>query len=523
MLLSHLVDALNPIRVSGRLDLPVDRVVGDSRLVRPGSVFVARRGLQEDGHEYIADAVSRGALAVVHEDRLHGFARIARVQVPDSRLAAATASSVLAGRPSSKLKVIGVAGTAGKTTVAFLIRSILERSGLRTGLVSSIHHRVGARVLPACRTTPEATDLQPLLAAMVTEGCQACVLEVSPQALAAGRVHAVDFDLLVHTRLGDFPMPVDGEPTHPTNRLHEAWWRSHLCGGGKALSVINLQDASHGLLLGQGAPRVHVTYGSGQEAMVESLGLELDGLGLRMQVRTPAGLIRCRSGLLGRTNAGNILAAVAAASAMGCPLSAIRQGILDCSTVPGRLEAVRVGQPFQVLVDYAHRPAALRETLGSLREVTPGRILLAVGCGGGVPVAERQEIGRVAAAMADFTLVTTDNPRREPAVGIARDVVDGFVGERVDGHGVEPDRREAIRRLVALAEPGDTVVIAGKGHETVQVFEDTVVPFDDRFFVREALQDQGYGKGNRVTRCGVQVLVNSAYGARSLQTAMLGA
>jgi len=491
MQLQELVNSLGALRIEGSLEREVTGLAYDSRRVLPGMVFVAVPGRRTDGHEFVNEAIDRGACAIVCQRNGLTLQKAARIKVADAREALARAAVAFYQNPSARLRVIGVTGTSGKTIVAFLIKHLLETAGLRCGLIGTIRYEIGDRVIPAQRTTPEALEVQQMLAQMVRAGCQACVMEVSSHALDQKRTVGVEFDLGVFTNLTP-----DHLDYHHTMQDYFLAKRKLFCalerGAKPSGAVINLDDPFGARLARETEVRIRLTYSLLQEAMLHASAIQLSREATRMTVHTPKGQFTCRLPLIGRHNAYNALAAVGAGLFLEIPLPVIRKALVTVAPVPGRLEPVSAGQPFGAFVDYAHTDDALRNALTALREITPGRLLLTFGCGGNRDAGKRPRMGAVAAELADFTLLTSDNPRRESADQILAQIAAGFGRAPGERFRLERDRQRAIDEVLRLARPGDTVLIAGKGHETYQEFADTVVPFDDRLHVRETLEVLGW-------------------------------
>jgi UDP-N-acetylmuramoyl-L-alanyl-D-glutamate--2,6-diaminopimelate ligase len=504
MRLCDLITELTPLRVDGETDLDVSGIAYDSRRVFPGMMFVAMPGQRGDGHDHVYSAIDRGACAVVCERNGLALRRAACIRVRDSRAALARASARFYGHPSQALGVVGITGTNGKTTVAFLVHHLLRHAGHRAGLISTVRYEVGDRTIPAQRTTPEALDLQCMLAQMCRSNCRYCVLEVSSHALAQRRVDEVAFDVGVFTNLTHDHLDYHGsvEAYYATKRRLFASL-SH--GAKAATALINIDDPAGARLAKEFPGLRRCTYGLRAGADIQGRIVAMGSEGSRLGVETPAGSFECSLPLIGRFNVANALAATGVGLALGLPPLMIGEALGTVPQVPGRLERLEVGQPFRVLVDYAHTEDALQNVLNSLREITPGRILLAFGCGGERDPLKRAPMGTVAGRLADEVLVTTDNPRSEPAELIVEGIVAGFrPGQRARWR-VEPDRARAIEGLIQQARAGDTVLLAGKGHESYQEFQDTVVPFDDRSHALEALESLGWrdgqvgGSGNDTT------------------------
>jgi len=491
MQLKQLVDELSAVKVEGPLDREIAGISYDSRRVTPGMVFVAIPGQKTDGHEFISTAIERGATAVICEKNGLVSQRATKIKVADAREALARAAAAYYQHPSRKLKVIGVTGTNGKTTVAFIVKQILQEAGVNCGLIGTVRYEIGDRVIPAQRTTPEALEIQQMMAQMLRADCQACVMEVSSHALEQKRVGCVEFDAAVFTNLTQ-----DHLDYHGTMEKYFAakkrLFASLEQGTKKTGAIVNIDDPFGARLSKETNVEVLLTYGLTEAAKLRATQIRLDKDATQLVVETPQERFPCRLPLIGRHNVYNALAAVGAGLLLKVGLPPIQTALNSMKPVPGRLEAIALGQPFGVFVDYAHTDDALRNVLTTLREITPGRLLLAFGCGGNRDPGKRPKMGIVAATLASFTIITSDNPRRESPEKIAAAVEEGFRTVRQDGFRVELDRRRAIDEILRSANPGDTVLIAGKGHETYQEFEDTVIPFDDRIYVRETLETLGW-------------------------------
>jgi len=493
MKLAEMVKVLPKMSVAGPLDHEIHGFCIDSRRACPDHLFVALRGGEEqDRHQFIPDALSRGTRAVLLEDHME-LSATTSVRVPDVKRALALMANHFYGTPSSGLRTTAVTGTSGKTTTTFLIRSILEAAGISTGRIGTHHNVVGGTIQPSHNTTPFAHEVFGLLRGMVEAGDTAAVMEVSSHALALDRVYGIDFSVGVFTNLSR-----DHLNFHGTS---EAYFEA------KALLFDRLRDAAYAVIHGddpmaselERRTRARVlTYGLTGSFDVFPIARESDWQGTRMTIRTPRGDIPIESNLLGTFNAANLLAAVAAACALEVDTDAIRQGLANVH-VPGRFESVREGQPFAVVVDFAHKPDALEKVLAAAKGLASNRLISVFGCGGDRDRGKRPIMGELSSRIADVTFVTSDNPRSEPPEQIIREIVAGIPPHATNGPSprvlVEADRRKAIERAVAAAEPGDVVLIAGKGDEDYQEIAGVRHPFDDRHVAAQAVRACGAGKG----------------------------
>jgi UDP-N-acetylmuramoyl-L-alanyl-D-glutamate--2,6-diaminopimelate ligase len=466
--------------------VPVSGVACHSKQVRPGDVFVAVGGAALDGHAFIAEAVARGAAAIVAQQMPAAGSWQVRgcpcVVVRDTREALVAIAGRFFGHPSRRLRLIGVTGTNGKTTTTYLLKAILQAAGEQVGLLGTVSYHIGERRVPSSNTTPGPLDLQRYFAQMVAQGMRWCAMEVSSHALAQDRVAGLAFDAAVFTNLGS-----DHLDYHKTLEAYaEAKRRlfSSLRQDGHA--VINSDDA-YGRLLAETIPRRSiVTYAMDRHAKVKAREIVCTWEGIRFILESPWGVIPLSSRLIGRYNVWNLMAASAALLALGIPPEAIRAGVASCEGAPGRLEAIRADAGFRVLIDYAHTAEALRMALSAVRELTSGRVIVVFGCGGDRDQAKRPAMGRMAALASDLVVLTSDNPRGEDPATIIRQIAEGFPPGH-EAFTIVPDREQAVAHALSVARAGDTVLIAGKGHEAYQVFEHTSVPFSDREVVERRL------------------------------------
>ncbi len=483
-LLSALFADGETIAVRGPLDRPVSGISMDSRRVVPGHVFFALPGLRTDGAIHVAEALSRGAVAIVSSaPPATAPSKVTFVQVADPRAALARAARRVHRAPDSALRVVGVTGTNGKTTVSHLVKHFLEDDGRRVGLLGTISYDLGARVVPSFKTTPEAPDIFGMLAQMRDAGSREAVMEVSSHGIDQSRVLGLEFAAAVFTNLTQ-----DHLDYHPSL---EAYFqvKARLFTGGAGpippVCAINLDDAYGRRLLDMipaGATRI-VSYGESADAVIRAEDVALGLKETTFTVVWPEGRARVRSPLVGRYNVANVLAAASAAYGLGRNPHAFLARLAIFSGVPGRMERIEEGQPFNVLVDYAHTDDALRNALGMLRAITPGRVLCVFGCGGDRDRAKRPLMTRAVEEGADLALATADNPRHETVAGIFDDMRAGVT--KPEKFTWIEDRRRAISLALDLCRPGDCLLVAGKGHETYQEFADTITPFDDRQVVRE--------------------------------------
>jgi UDP-N-acetylmuramoyl-L-alanyl-D-glutamate--2,6-diaminopimelate ligase len=468
------------------LDVNCTAVTHDSRQVSPGSVFVALRGFKSDGADFAPQAIERGAAAIVAESAPAATAGVPWIVVKDARLALALLSAQFFGNPSRQMQVVGITGTNGKTTTSYLVSAIFEAARIKCGLMGTVTYRIGDREFAATRTTPEAPDVQGLMRQMVDAGCGAAVMEVSSHALALRRVDGMTFAAGVFTNLtrDHLDFHEDMETYFAAKRrLFEM-----LPDGAPA--VVNVDDP-RGVALAESASRP-VTYAISRTADVSPGPLSFSLEGLEFDVRTPQGVVRAKSKLVGKPNVYNILAAVATTSALGVPLTAIEKGLQTLPGVPGRFEVASSSQDdITVVVDYAHTDDALRNLLETARPLAARRLITVFGAGGDRDRTKRPLMGMVAARLSDIVVVTSDNPRSEDPARIIDEVKRGAEPEtRQRGAEVLTiiDRRDAIGRAVESATAGDVVLIAGKGHEKYQEIGGRVLPFDDVAVAREALE-----------------------------------
>jgi len=501
MKLLKLINGLAQRTVQGSLDLEITGIAYDSRKVVPGGLFVAVSGHRQDGHRFVGQALAQGAVAVVTERELPQVpAAVARITVPDSREALAYLAAAFYDYPANKLHLIGITGTNGKTTTAYLLESILKASGIRVGVLGTIEYRIGSRVWPAPVTTPESLDLQYYLSEMVREGVTHAVMEVSSHALEQGRCRGLNFEVGVFTNLTrdhlDYHQNMEAYYQAKAKLFFHYLSETTFNPGTRA--IINRDDPFGERLWAEAAVPKR-DYGTEKDTAYRPVTRHSGFQGTQAQIQTPRGVFEVTSPLIGRHNVYNFLAAWAAGEALHLPTERLQEGIRSLDKVPGRMESVPNPKDLFILVDYAHTPEALRFALTSLKELTPKKIITVFGCGGDRDVTKRPHMGQIAGEFSQLAIITSDNPRSEDPLKIIADIEAGAREQKIHrydsaalnripdqpGYAVIPDRRQAIQRAVHLAGPGEVILIAGKGHENVQLVGDQTLPFDDR---QEALK-----------------------------------
>ncbi|NTW27743.1 MAG: UDP-N-acetylmuramoyl-L-alanyl-D-glutamate--2,6-diaminopimelate ligase [Coriobacteriia bacterium] len=456
----------------------VSGVAYRSDSVSEGDAFFCVPGLVHDGHDYAAHAVARGAVALVVERELPGV-DAPQFLVADARSALALVACTFYEDPSASLSVVGITGTNGKTTTTYLLDSILRAAGLLTGIIGTVETRIAGEQQLSSRTTPESSDLQALLADMRQADVDVVSMEVSSHAIDLGRVEGVRFAVVAFTNLTQ-----DHLDYHHTLDAYFATKRRLFSDFEVGARVVNIDDP-YGRVLADDFGDA-LTVGRSEDAMVRAADEQLDAQGASFTLVMPEWSERVRLPLAGAFNVSNALVAAGCALALGIAPSAIAEGLRHARQAPGRMERIDAGQPFAVVVDYAHTPDALQKAILALKDVTQGRVIVVFGCGGDRDPLKRPIMGAIAGRYASILIVTSDNPRSEDPADIAREIEGGLAGCSAE-YEVEPDRRRAIARALALAVGGDAVLIAGKGHEDYQVFADGTVHFDDREVAREEL------------------------------------
>lgn len=496
MKLKTLVGSLVVAQTTGNTDVDIEGIEVDSRQVKPGDLFVALKGFTVDGHQYISQAVEKGAAAVVVEEEAGATGDVPVVRVPDTRRAMAVLADVFYRHPSQELKVIGVTGTNGKTTTTHLIREILQDRGRKTGLIGTIHMSVDNDVYPVKNTTPEAVDLQRGFRKMADAGCSHAVMEASSHALHMGRTRGCRIKTAVFTNLTQDHLDYHGT----MERYRHA--KSLLFGQlgntfadraeDQPLAVLNADDEASRAFM-EVTPAQVITYGVEKPADVQAENIRYHSGGTRFTLNTFRGSVDIDMKLVGKFSVYNALTAAAAALGEGVSPEQIRDTLNRIEGVPGRFEPVDAGQPFTVLVDYAHTPDSLENVLTTIRDFATGSVCCVVGCGGDRDRSKRPVMARIAAEYSDQAIITSDNPRTEDPKEIIDDMLAGVKDDAEARIQTIFDRAEAIRYAVESAGPEDVILIAGKGHETYQEINGVRHDFDDREVARKAILSKGSG------------------------------
>jgi UDP-N-acetylmuramoyl-L-alanyl-D-glutamate--2,6-diaminopimelate ligase len=482
MNLSKLASSIELLELLGKRDQEIAGIAYHSKSVEPGFLFVAISGFKTDGHLFVEEAIRRGAGAVVVERRQNVPEGVAQLVVADTRIALAALAHTFFDKPTSKLKLIGITGTNGKTTTAKLIESIFAAKGQKTGLLGTIEYKIGEEALPVDRTTPESCDLQRIFSRMVSRRVQVAVMEVSSHAVALHRIDHCQFDALVFTNLSQ-----DHLDYHGTMEEYFAVKKRLFAdnAGKECRLVVNVDDA-YGQEIAAMTGFKKYYYGLGENCEIVARNIVLESKETSFELAISGSACKIDLELRGLFNVYNSLAAAAVAAAFDIPLRVIKQGLEAVANVPGRFEVIDCGQNFAVIVDYAHTPDGLEKLLSSARGITKGRLITIFGCGGDRDMLKRPLMGKISNDLSDYSIITSDNPRSEDPGAIVEQIEEGFQTAS-SKYTIEMDRKSAIRRGIGMARKGDCVIIAGKGHETYQEFRDRTVDFDDRAVARRAL------------------------------------
>ncbi|MFC1555398.1 UDP-N-acetylmuramoyl-L-alanyl-D-glutamate--2,6-diaminopimelate ligase [candidate division KSB1 bacterium] len=482
VLLSDILRSVSSIRKQGNLKIDIGNICYDSRKVSPGDLFVAIKGGKLDGHDHIDAAIRKGAAAVMGEKSINGISSVPYIQVGNSRIALAETASAYYGNPSDSLSLIGVTGTNGKTSTVYLIDSILKENGEKTGMLGTVIYKVGEQKTEALWTTPESLTMHQYFYSMVQENIQKVTMELSSHSLEQHRAEGLNFRLGVFTNLSQDHLDYHRSMAEYAAAKQRLFKQLDPVLGE---NIINGDDPeSRGMTEQNRRPVFTYSAESGKaDVFPEKADFSFDGIISELQ--TPAGKINIESSLIGRHNLYNIMAAVTAGIALKIPVDIIKKGIRNFKIVPGRLEPVNAGQPFPVLVDYAHTDDAIKKVLDSVKKIIAGKLIAVFGCGGDRDRAKRQLMGKAAESGSDIAILTSDNPRTEDPEQIINDTLEG-VSDKTKME-VYVDRTEAIRRAIDLADKDDCVLILGKGHETYQDIKGVKHPYDDRIVAKKYL------------------------------------
>ena len=509
MELKRLLEGVEVKKIAGDTLKEVEGIAYHSKQIEKGFLFAAIRGLEADGHQFVEEAIQRGAGAVVSEEE-RDVSNRTLILVPNSRQALAKISSNFYGDPSSRLKLIGITGTNGKTTTTYLLESIFKKAGCAVGVIGTINYRFGQKITPAPNTTPESLDLQRILGEMLKEGTSHVIMEVSSHALDLDRVFGCQFDGVVFTNLTsehlDYHKTLDQYFGSKKKLFSDSLVKSRK---ERRFAVTN-RDDPRGEKMVEGINLPVIRYGLGPSCDITADQTTSSFEGLSCRVRTPKGNLSIRSKLIGEFNVYNILAAVSVGIGMDLPLETLKEGVEGLEGVSGRFEKVENSKGLHVIVDYAHTHDALERVLSGLKHIVEngarnhGKMITVFGCGGDRDRTKRPLMGEVAGKYSDLAILTSDNPRTEDPLAILEEVERGFKSlplkewhpkeiefwRSKKGYLKVADRREAIRMAVRLAQPSDTVLIAGKGHEDYQIIGKKKFPFDDRVEARKALEEK---------------------------------
>jgi UDP-N-acetylmuramoyl-L-alanyl-D-glutamate--2,6-diaminopimelate ligase len=520
MKLKKIIDNLSGIvKIEGRTSIEITGIACDSKAIKPGYMFIALKGSKANGADFIDEAIDRGASAILVDDDSAGIFKRGDtfVYVKDAKLALAQASQAYFGDISNKIRLLGVTGTNGKTTITYLMESMFKSRNEDVGVIGTVNYRFGQRSIPAVNTTPGALELYSLLSSMQKEKLNNCIMEISSHSLEQGRVETLQFDAAIFTNLTREHLDYHKNMENYLNAKLKLFTKIKKGG----FAIINIDDLASKKVIekvkSNGKANI-ITYGIDCEADIRAEDIRLSREGLRFKLckneialfarngismphregskllrltkqsewDNKAASINIESDLIGRHNIYNILASAGAGLAIGMALEDIKRGVKALKGLPGRLESISCGQNFSVYVDYAHTEDGLENVLKSLRELKPYRLISVFGCGGNRDRAKRPAMGKISTEFSDTVFITSDNPRTEEPMDIINEIIKGIGAER-DNYVIEPDRFKAIKKALGEAREGDIVLVAGKGHETYQIFKDTTIPFDDREVVRRIL------------------------------------
>ncbi|MGB4704618.1 MAG: UDP-N-acetylmuramoyl-L-alanyl-D-glutamate--2,6-diaminopimelate ligase [Candidatus Saccharicenans sp.] len=482
MRLSELLKEIRVVNLQSKEDPEITGIAYDSRRVRPGNIFVAIKGERADGHDFLKEAFERGAAAIISERPAPREVEKPWVEVLDAREAMALLSAAFYGHPSSQLKMVGITGTKGKTTTTYILEEILKTAGYHPGVVGTVEYRWAGKQFTAERTTPEAPDIQKFLRQMVEDGVTHCLMEVSSHSLELKRVWGIGFDVAVFTNLSGEHLDFHQTMENYFKSKKKLFYLNHK----RQASIVNIDDPWGEKLLSE-LPMHTISFGFKKEAVIRAEDFSIGEQGMTATVSTPLGQLTFTTSLIGRHNLYNFLAAISVGLVLSIPIPEIIRGISSLKKVPGRFELVPNKLGLKVLVDYAHTDAALENLLQAVRSLNPRKVILVFGCGGDRDRLKRPRMGEVAARLADWTIITSDNPRSEDPEKIMAEIEHGFHKAGNRSYEKIVDRRKAIETAITMAGKGDWVVLAGKGHENYQIFADRTIHFSDVETAREIL------------------------------------
>jgi UDP-N-acetylmuramoyl-L-alanyl-D-glutamate--2,6-diaminopimelate ligase len=486
MKLKDLLKGVAFLNLYGNEKEEIQGIAYSSKNVKNGFLFAALKGAKENGFDFIEEALARGAAAVLSERPRPDNIEKIWIQVSEARQALALASANFYSHPSDKMKVIGITGTKGKTTVTYLLESIIKKSNFLPAVVGTISYRWPNNTISAERTTPEAPDLQRMLSEMASQGVTHCMIEVSSHALDLKRVLGIGFDIAVFTNLSGEHLDYH----HSLESYFEAKKKLFFLNHKKRTAVVNLDDSWGKKLIAELRNEEVLTYGLEPSAQVSGENFKFSQKGIELSVRYPEGKLTVFSALLGMPNVYNILASISAALALNIPPASIKKGISSLQGVPGRFERIENPFGFNIFVDYAHTDDALRNLLETVRCLSPKRIFLVFGAGGDRDKTKRPRMGEVAGELADMSILTSDNPRSEDPLAIISGIEKGIKKTGNKNYKILTDRKEAIEYALSLLEKGDYLLVAGKGHENYQIFKDKTIPFDDAEVIMKILKEK---------------------------------
>jgi len=471
------------LKHTGNLEVNIEGITYDSRKVSKNYLFICIKGSNSDGHDYIDQAIEKGAVAILVEKNI-GKDGITIIQVENSRTAMPVIGAKFYGNPTEKLKLIGVTGTNGKTTTTYLIRSILQQADKSVGLVGTISYEIGNIKIESSRTTPESLDLQRIFREMVDQHADYGVMEVSSHSLEFGRVDQCLFQIGVFTNLSQDHLDFHKNFENYRKAKEKLFYKT------KKANIINIDD-EHGRIICNNIKNLNIpliTYGIDNKADIMAKDIIINDSGIEYKLVTPDYEIVIRSSIPGKFSVYNTLAAASAAYAEGIDKEAISRGIENLKFVPGRSEVLDIDKPYRIIIDYAHAPDGLENILKAIRNYAKGRIITVFGCGGDRDKAKRPIMGKIAGELSDYVVITSDNPRSEDPNEIIAQIEEGIKTTSCDYICIE-NRKNAIRHAMMIAKSSDIVLLAGKGHETYQVLKDKVIDFDERVVVKELIEE----------------------------------